>query len=212
MEGLLLFSQILVVVAAAVCVVGLVIRLRAVFQHPDQGDLARPRGSPGRGVLYAFTLGMAPWEKPATSLKFWLSYLRGILFHIGAFAGLAVLIISPWLDPLWSWLRILLLLGVGLGFLAGLAGLIMRATDPDISTMSIPDDYASLVLVELFLVGAFLALLNRSSLALFYLLSSLMLFYVPVSKIRHCIYFFLARFYYGSQFGRHGTLEHHPLE
>jgi len=96
--------------------------------------------------------------------------------------------------------------------LAGLLGLIMRAADEELRGLSIPDDCVSLALVSIFLVGALIALLNPSQRALFYLLSSPMLFYIPFGKIRHCIYFFFSRFYYGSTLGRLGLLEHHTGE
>jgi len=92
MDGLLMFSQVLVLIAVVVCVMGLAVSLWQTLRRPGRVDLARARGVTGRGVLYAFTLGMLPWEKPSRSLKFWSAYIRGIVFHVGAFIGLATLV------------------------------------------------------------------------------------------------------------------------
>lgn len=53
------------------------------------------KGSPKRGVLYAFTFGMMPWAKESTR-RHMLAYLRGVGFHAGIFAGLGALLVSPW--------------------------------------------------------------------------------------------------------------------
>jgi len=201
-------SQALVLVSAAFCVLVLALRLWRAFQHPGPADLARARGVVGRGVLYAFTVGMLPWEKPARSLKFWVAYIRGILFHLGAFTGLAVLALSPWLGSFPPAVRGVLLAGVAVGLVAGLAGLVTRWADGELRGLSVPDDYLSLVLVVVFLAGALAALGEPSRRPLFYLLSCPMLLYAPFSKIRHCVYFFLSRFYYGAALGRSGLLEH----
>lgn len=201
-------SQILVLISAAVGVGGLAFRLWQAFRHPSGADLARARGTVGRGVLHAFTVGMLPWEKPSRSLKFWVAYVRGIAFHVGAFAGLAALALSPWLGVLPSPVWVVLFAGVVVGLAAGVVGLAMRGIDRELRGLSILDDYLSLALVVVFLIGALVALGDPSQRALFYLLSSPMLLYIPFGKIRHCIYFFTSRFYYGSALGNLGLLEH----
>lgn len=205
-------SRMTVSLSAIFCVVGLAYRLWRAFQHPGPGDLARARGAVGRGVVYAFTLGMLPWEKPARSPKFWVAYVRGVLFHLGAFAGLATLAVSPWLGKLPLAVRIALLVSVGVGLMAGLLGLFMRLANGELRGLSIPDDYVSLILVVIFLAGAWIVLEDPSRRALFWLLSSPMLLYIPLGKIRHCVYFFLSRLYYGVSSGRLGLLEHHVGE
>ena len=61
---------------------------------PSRRDLSPAKGSPWTGMVYAFTLGMAPWAKESTR-RHMLSYLRGVAFHIGIFAGLAALVRQP---------------------------------------------------------------------------------------------------------------------
>lgn len=197
-------SQVLVLVSATFCIGGLALRLWWAFQHPSPADVARARGAASRGVLRAFTLGMLPWEKPSRSPKFWVAYVRGIFFHLGAFSGLAALALSPWLEDISPAVRTVLLAGVAVGLVAGLAGLIMRWSDEELRGLSIPDDYVSLALVVVFLASALIFLEAPSQKTVFYLLSCPMLLYIPFGKVRHCAFFFVSRFYYGASWGRLG--------
>ncbi|MGQ9458239.1 MAG: hypothetical protein ACUVXH_02970 [Anaerolineae bacterium] len=187
-------------------------RLWWAFRHPSPADMARARGAAGWGVLRAFTLGMLPWEKPSRSPKFWVAYVRGILFHLGAFAGLAALALSPWSEDIPPTVGTVLFAGVAMGLVAGLAGLIMRWSDGEVRSLSIPDDYVSLALVLVFLAGALIFLGAPSQRTAFYLLSCPMLLYIPFSKVRHCAFFFVSRFYYGASWGRLGFGEHRTRE
>ena len=53
---------------------------------------------------------------------------------------------------------------------------------------------------------AFAALLWPASLPVFYLGAAVMLVYIPFSKIRHCVYFFYSKFFFGLNFGRRGVI------
>ena len=70
---LLLVTRIIAFAGIAIGLLGLALRMQAILQRPFKKDLSRPRGSSGKGILYAFTLGMAPWEKESTR-KHWIAY------------------------------------------------------------------------------------------------------------------------------------------
>ena len=53
-----------------------------------------------------------------------------------------------------------------------------------------------------------LALAAGTLLVAFYLVSAAMLIYLPLGKIRHCLYFFFSRTFFGKFFGRRGVLPH----
>lgn len=59
-------TRILAIIALGVCALGIAFRIRDIMNRPYRRDLSRARGNTRRGVLYAFTLGMAPWEKEST--------------------------------------------------------------------------------------------------------------------------------------------------
>ncbi|HKZ54179.1 MAG TPA: hypothetical protein VJ123_01780 [Anaerolineales bacterium] len=169
-------------------------------------DRAPAKGSPQRGLLYAFTLGMAPWAKESTRLH-QLAYLRGIVFHGGIFTALAALLLSP----IWSLLPKLLLYALAgaaaIGALCGVLGALARWFEPNLRALSTPDDFASVLLVALFQGLTGIALLNPAWLPALYLSAALMLVYAPLGKIRHCIYFFFSRRFFGLFLGRRGLVQ-----
>ena len=194
----------LVIVAALFSAVAFAARWRQIVRRPFGKDLSPARGSAQRGVAYAFTLGMAPWAKESTRLH-WLAYLRGIGFHVGIFAGLAALVLSPAWALLPALARWLLAAGVGLGAACGAAGGLARWLEPGLRALSTIDDHIAVWLVTLFLAACAAALLAPSWLPAFYVTSALMLIYAPLGKIRHCLYFFFSRRFFGQFIGRRGV-------
>ena len=188
-----------------ICLTGIGLRLREIFNRPFKNDLSRPSGQPRRGILYAFTLGMAPWEKESTRIH-WIAYLRGILFHVGIFTALLFVLASPWMAVIPKGLIILAAILTGAGALFGFSGIYMRLHGENERILSLPDDYASVALTSLFTALAFLTLLEPSILPVLYLVTALMLVYIPFSKIRHCVYFFYSKFFFGRHFGHRGVI------
>ena len=201
------FAGALVLLAAAFAIVAFAARWRDIVRRPFGKDFSPARGSAERGILYAFTLGMAPWAKESTR-RHWLAYGRGILFHLGLFIGLAALIASP----AWAWLpgglRLLAAAGAGLGALCGAAGLSARWVQADLKALSTRDDYLAVALATLFLAAGSLALLAPAWLPVFDVAGALLLIYAPLGKIRHCLYFFFSRRFFGAFAGRRGVI--HP--
>ena len=207
----LAISRILVLIGLGVCVIGIAVRLREIMNRPFKSDLSRERGSVRRGIVYAFTLGMAPWEKESTRMH-WIAYIRGILFHVGVFAAFGVLLASFW-PGVWSvlfinngllkWIAVIL---TGVGAVFGFSGIYMRLSGENERALSLPDDYFSVFLASLFSALAFLVLIAPGSMPLFYLVTAFMLVYIPVSKIRHCVYFFYSKFFFGQGFGHRGVI------
>jgi hypothetical protein len=202
---ILAITRIIVILGLALGLLGIILKLREIMNRPFKADLARERGKPGRGIFFAFMLGMAPWEKESTRIH-WIAYLRGIFFHLGIFMAFGVLLISPWLELLPDILVWLMLAVTGFGALFGFAGIYMRLAGPNERVLSLPDDYASVFLTSLFIALAFATLLWPSVLPAFYVVTGLMGAYIPVSKIRHCVYFFYSKFFFGMGFGRRGVI------
>lgn len=203
--SLLEITRIIALIGLVLGAAGVVLRLREILNRPFKKDLARERGSSWRGILFAFTLGMAPWEKESTRIH-WMAYLRGIFFHVGIFMAFGVLLASPWLDQLPDWLTWIALIVTGLGAVFGFAGIFMRLAGPNERALSLPDDYASVFLSSLFITLAFTALLWRPILPAFYVVTGILAAYIPLGKIRHCVYFFYSKFFFGLGFGRRGVI------
>jgi hypothetical protein len=202
---IIIITRMVAITGIVIGALGVLLRLQDIMNRPFKKDLARERGSALRGVLFAFTLGMAPWEKESTRIH-WIAYLRGIFFHVGVFTAFAVLLASPWLERLPQFL-IWLAAGItAVGALFGFAGIFMRLAGPNERTLSLPDDYASVFLTSLFAALASAALLLPAVLPAFYVVTGLMAAYIPISKIRHCVYFFYSKFFFGFGFGRRGVI------
>lgn len=196
---------IFVLVSLVICIAGLGLRINEIMRRPQKPDLSRPNGSVPRAILFAFTLGMAPWEKESTRLH-WIAYLRGIFFHVGVFTAFGLLFASllGWQLPLWiSWPAAII---AGLGSLFGFAGIAMRLAGENERVLSLPDDYFSVVLTSWFAAIATLAVFFSSLQIVFYISSALLLLYIPISKIRHCLYFFYSKFFFGKSFGQRGVI------
>lgn len=202
---LLQLTQLFAVLGFLVAVVGLALRWRDAQRRPPPMDRSPAKGSPQRGVFYAFTLGMAPWAKESTR-RHVLAYLRGVGFHVGLFAGLAALLVSPWWSFIPSPILFFFSLITGLGALFGLVGEIMRWSERNLRALSTADDHASVVLVTLFLALTTMALINAAWLPVMYAASAVMLAYVPLGKIRHCLYFFFSRRFFGLFIGRRAVV------
>lgn len=170
-----------------------------------KNDRSDPKDSAVKGILYAFTLGMAPWAKESTRIHA-IAYTRGIVFHIGIFAGLGALIASPWFDAIPFAVRALFAILVGFSAIMGAAGGVMRIAEHNLRGISTPDDHAAVWLVSLWLGVMAIALVFVPLIPAMYIVSAVMLLYAPISKIRHCIYFYFARLFYGLHIGRRGVV------
>ncbi|MFC2050088.1 hypothetical protein ACFLTN_02790 [Chloroflexota bacterium] len=206
MSAFEMFGAVVVLAGAVICAIGLIRLILAARRSPFHTDIAPARGSAARGVLYAFTLGMAPWAKESARLH-WVAYIRGILFHLTIFLGIALLAASPWLAQIPAQARLSIAAILEVGAVLVLAGFWIRWREPALRQLSTPDDYASLGLTTVFLASGGLAAAVTELLPLFWIISGITLAYTPFSKIRHFVYFFYARIYFGLVFGRRGLLE-----
>jgi hypothetical protein len=182
-------------------------RLRTFRSLALPKDQAAPKGKPGLGILYAYTLGMAPWAKESTR-RHLAAYLRGVAFHLGIFLGLGILVASPWLGAVPGSWKSILAGGAFLGALLGLSGFATRVFERNLKALSTRDDYAAVLLVSLFLGSAGLWLVVPPALPVFYLFSAALLVYAPFGKIRHCIYYAYSRLFFGRFFGARAVLPH----
>lgn len=205
--SIVLVSQILAALALTFAVFAFGRRLQAFSQLTRPVDRAVAKGSLQSGVLYAYTLGMAPWSKESTR-RHALAYLRGVAFHAGIFLGLAILVASPWLGAVPQIARLLLGLCTAAGALFGFAGLLSRFAEPNLKALSTGDDYFAVLIVSLFMASESLWLFVPQAQVFFYLISAAMLVYAPLGKIRHCIYFAYSRLFYGKFIGSRAVLPH----
>jgi nitrate reductase gamma subunit len=206
MSTLDMVAAVVALAGAVTFIAGVIAILVTTQRRPYDAELAPIKGSPSRGVLWAFTLGLAPWAKESARIH-WIAYLRGVIFHIAIFLCAAYLIATPWLAQMPEPLRLALAVLFGIGALLGLAGFGIRIADPVMRFLSTPDDYFALALTTLFLASAAMSAYLIEYLPAFWIISGITMAYVPFGKLRHFIYFFYVRVFLGLTFGRRGVLE-----
>ena len=206
MSTLQMVATGIVLVGAVIFIIGVIAVIIAAQRRPYPSELAPIKSSPALGVVYAFTLGMAPWVKESAR-RHWVAYIRGIILHVGIFIAAAFLIASPWLVQMVWPLRLSLAVFFGIGAVLGIAGFGIRLNDPTMRLLSTPDDYFSLALVTLFLASGAMAAFNPDLLPVFWIFSGLTLANAPFGKIKHFIFFIYERVVIGRVFGRRGVLE-----
>jgi hypothetical protein len=142
---------------------------------------------------------MLPHKKESAS-RHLPSFSVGVVFHGAAFIALALLIAPAH----WPWLAIPL----GAGVAASVYLVARRVSDAGVRSMSGADDYISTSLVGVFILSAAARILTLSpGFAVAHNLVGAALFlYMPLGKLRHWLYFFLARGLFGWKLGRRGVV------
>jgi nitrate reductase gamma subunit len=197
------------VVAGSVlfCLVALTVMVMRTFAFGRRPTYAHPRGSKFAGILYAFGLGMLPWEKESAGKHIW-TYTGGILYHLGilmAMLFLATVLLGISLpQTVLQAVRILLVIGL----ISGVALIIKRMLKPPMRFLSGGDDYLANILVDFFLLSALATTFAETMLIPFLAVAIIIFIYIPFGKIRHCVFFFYSRVLFGDFFGKRGVLPH----
>ncbi len=193
-----------VLAAAAWSLLALLFQLWRVRGYGKRVLFAAPAGEPLRGVIHAFGPAMSPWAKESVTMNL-PTYVAGMAYHAGILSapgalGLALSRLEPPAPALWA-LRGLLAAGA----LGGLALLVKRAWKAHLRGISCPDDYLANLLTTGF-VGLTLSATFLPGLHGWWKgLAIVLLLYVPLGKIRHCLFFFSTRWHLGAFFGRRGV-------
>ena len=203
----MLIAQLLALAGLIAGLFGIYLRYAETKRRALPADRSPIKGNVSHGIAYAFTTGMLPWAKESTRIHM-IAYLRGIGFHIGIFTAIGAVIISPfweYLPPVLSWI----LFGVlTLGAFLGTAGGVMRIVEHNLRGLSLPDDHFAVWLTTLFITVTGLAVVNEAFLIPMYSVAAITFVYVPLGKIRHCLYFFFSRTFFGKFFGRRAVFPH----
>jgi hypothetical protein len=172
--------------------------------HGGRKDYSVPTGSPMKGISYNFTIAMLPSHKE-TILRFPGKYVIGILLHIGTFIAIMemlILIFSPTSARIYP---LVLTVMLSLAFLCGLYLLVRRIISAELRYISCPDDYLAIFMTIVFIA---LAALNEVGIVhptSFLLFGAVLFFYMPFGKLRHALFFFIARADFGRRLGYRGV-------
>lgn len=164
-------------------------------------DYSARAGDSARGVLYAFTTAMLPSHKESVRHHPG-KFAVGLLLHLGVLAALLeVVLLVAGVAVGWPW-GVLALLALP----AGIYLAVRRRVSPVLRAMNAPDDYVAIVAVCALLVLAALSAFGVVSPAVLLGYAVPFLIYLPLGKLRHVIFFFVARADLGRRLGYRGTL------
>lgn len=184
--------------------VGVRLRINQAFPRKGASGLAEGRGDEARSVLYSLSGAMMPWKKE-TAHRHFFSYAMGVGYHAGVFLSFIWLALVFFNIGLPEFLGTLSALVIAVAALGGFGLLVKRALTPEMRYFSNPDDYFSNMIVTGFLVLTILVLKYDGLTPAYLVYSGVLYLYIPLGKLRHSIYFALARVYLGLFYGRRGV-------
>lgn len=197
------FLRVLTTISIAWAAVALIVQVLAARAggHPEY---SRPAGSPLRGVWYNFTTGMLPWNKETARLHAG-EFALGVVLHVGvllSLAGIIGLLLAPvagtWLlTTLWPINLLSLAAGIGL--------LVRRIRSKLLRSISVPDDYLAIAATCGVLVFTVAFAFRPQSPAPLLAYATLLFIYFPLGKLRHAVFFFVARADFGRRLGYRGV-------
>lgn len=203
----MLIFQLIALAGLIAGLYGIYLRYAETKRRVLPTDKSPIKGNISHGITYAFTKGMLPWAKESTRIHM-IAYLRGIGFHVGIFTAMGAVIVSPFWTYLPPFLFVTLFWVLTVGAVLGAAGGIMRIAEHNLRGLSLPDDHFAVWLTTLFIMAAGLAVVDKAFMIPMYIISALTFVYVPLGKIRHCLYFFFSRIFFGKFFGRRAVFLH----
>ncbi len=192
------------VTASAIWAAGVLIAQVLAARGGGRRDFSQQVGSPLRGVLYAFTGAMLPWHKE-TIRAHPLQFVAGLVMHAGVILCLLIVLLvlaNPQLGTrVWLACRPVLLAPL----VAGVYLLVRRVGSPTLRLLSVPDDYVALVATLGLLSLGSGAGLYAAGQMVFLIYAGLLFIYLPLGKLRHAVFFFIARGDYGRRLGYRGV-------
>jgi hypothetical protein len=193
---------ILLLISLLFCLSGCIFHLYKIIHYGKPVDYSEPIGKTGLGIFYSFTGGMNPVKKESAFLHL-PTYSAGIIYHFGTFLAISLLAVFLFEANLNSLLKLVFSLFLGISGICGIAIFFKRIIKKDLSLISNPDDYISNLLVTGFQVLTIVQLNFYTP--VYFILTSILLLYLPLGKLRHTIYFFSARYHLGFFYGRRGV-------
>jgi len=202
-------------IALAFMAVVYVVKVRWILKFKAGRDFQAPTGNPSttpqKGSAYSLVNIFMPWAMSSTR-QHPLFYLQFGTFHVAIGVNIAFSLTVPYIPWLYSPKLVILALQVlfAIAFLIGLGRFIRRIVSPYLRAISTPDDYFSLAFLVVWFAFAVMAAPNNRTetefwLLAYFLLTALLLFYVPFSKISHYIFYPFTRYYLGKTLGHRGV-------
>ena len=175
---------------------------------PMPWEKAPQKGKGSQGVLKSYASIFMPWsvESSRDHKSRWAGFA---LYHVGCLVAIVNTFTFTFAPSIMTpTVKIVFAVLIAPALFIGFSKFIRRIIRPEIRHISTPDDYFSLLSLQLFFFTGIMALLVETPFwrTSYYLVTAAFLFYVPFSKISHYVYFFFARFLTGKRYGWRGVI------
>lgn len=188
-----------------------VFRIFWLLKFKSYTEKTYPAGSEKAGIMYSMMNVAMPWEMESTRKKPGF-YAQFILFHVGITIAISATFIIPYWPDLFK-IKIIVWIFqfiVVIALIVGLIRLYKRIAKPAMRLISTPDDYFSLIIMNIYFAVSFFAIpnefgTNELPLIIFFGLTAFLLIYVPFSKICHYLYYPFTRYFLGKTLGHRGV-------
>jgi len=166
-------------------------------------DYSRKAGDVVGGIFYNFTWAMLPAHKETIRLHPYL-FTVGLLMHVGILLTIAytvLIAVFPHIKAPSLVSSPILIISI----LCGLFLLFRRILSVQLRSMSSFEDYFSIIMTLYFLAAAFAHENGTINTGIYLINASILYIYLPLGKLRHALFFFIARADYGARLGYRGT-------
>ncbi|UCC71632.1 MAG: hypothetical protein JSV86_14775 [Gemmatimonadota bacterium] len=195
--------KVLVGLAVLWAVVALAYQVLAAWGG-GRADYSRRAGSAARGVAFSFTVAMTPRHKESVR-RHPAKFAIGVVMHVGVILSLlGVLLLLVWPAAAHKVLSLSRPV-IALSLVAGLYLLVRRAVSKDLRAMSAPDDYMAILATCVLLALASVYSSYSVGAVVCMIYAALLFVYLPLGKLRHAVFCFVARGDLGRRLGRRGT-------
>lgn len=185
-----------------------VIKVVWLFRFPAMQERTPSKGSKKKGITYSYLTIANPLALHSTTKQFH-KYVEFALFHIGITLAITATFIIPYAPEFFESASMVTVfqIGIALGLLAGVIRMVRRAVNKAMRIMSSLDDWFSIILLNLYLVSALIAVPNDNywALVVFFGMTTFFLIAVPFTKISHYLLWPFNRYYIGRHFGHRGV-------
>lgn len=177
--------------------------IKTIITHKPE-DFSRPSEQSRNATIYAFTTSMSPAKKESAYLHL-PTYAAGLIFHLGTFLSIALLLLMLFQIEIPELLRKICSAGFSISAVCGLSIFLKRVSSNSLRSLSIPDDYFSNLLVTVFQSIMACTLFLGWETEVVFIYASILMLYIPFGKLKHTIYFFASRIYLSRFYGKRGV-------
>jgi hypothetical protein len=200
---MLIALRILVAASLAWAVVALALQVIGA-RGGGRRDHSRRAGSGRRGILYGFTTAMSPFKKESAR-RHPVAFAIGVLMHlgvVGALLGILGLVVHP---PVGHAVLAAVQPVFLAALLAGVALAVRRHRSTTLRVMNTPDDHVAVAATCVLLAAAFVAPWGAPATNALLVCAAFFFGYLPLGKLRHAVFFFVARGDYARRLGYRGV-------